>query len=75
MKWAKTVRYQASVEVQGQVFNVLLEGDFDDSFAMYINKEYTCDVEGLPDYDRLEEIIRDEIELEDRAHVAFPPQY
>lgn len=72
MKWAKTVRYQTSVQIEGQIFNVLLEGDFDNSFAMYINKEYTCDVEALPEYEELEQIIREEIELEDRAHVAFP---
>lgn len=72
MKWAKTTRYQTSVRIEGQVFNVLLESDFENSFAVYVNSEYTCEVEALPEYEELEQIIREEIELEDRAHVAFP---
>ncbi len=67
MKWAKTVRYQATISVDGEIFNIRLEKDFDEDFAVYINSEYIRDVENIPTREELEEMVGDTIELEKKA--------
>lgn len=64
MKWAKTVRYQTTLKLGRGVYNVLCESDFDDGYAVYINKEFVTDVETLPSQEELEDIILDNNVLE-----------
>jgi hypothetical protein len=65
MKWAKTVRYQTTAKVGRKVYNVLCESDFDDGFAIYVDKQFVADVDTLPTMEELTDIILENRELEE----------
>lgn len=74
MKWAKTTRYHTSIRVQEDIFNVMLESDFGTEFAVYVGGEYVCDVTDLPDRDKLEEIINEMLEVDEKSQIWFPAE-
>ncbi len=71
MKWAKTVKYQASISVEGEVFNILCENDFDDELAMSINGEYVCNIKQLPSHEDLVDYVSEQRTIEGLAKVNF----
>lgn len=65
MKWYKTVRHQAILSIDGEVFNILCEDD--DGIALSINGEYVRDVDTIPTYDELIDVIGEYAQLERMA--------
>lgn len=64
MKWAKTVKYQTTLQVGRILYNVRCESDFDDGFSVYVNNEFVSDVEKLPTEEELVQIISDNLDIE-----------
>jgi hypothetical protein len=64
MQWAKTTKYQTTIKVGRKLYNVLCESDFDDGFAVYINRQFVADIEALPTKEELIDIIADNNQLE-----------
>ena len=48
MKWAKSIRYQTVVQINGKVHNLTCLQDFDEGYSLYSNGEYIADVDELP---------------------------
>lgn len=71
MKWAKTTRYQTSVHLNGRVYNVLCESDFNDGYTLYINRQLITDIETLPTLDELTDIIADNTQIENTIKEGF----
>lgn len=71
MKWAKTIKHQTSISLNSKIFNILCEDS--GSIAVSINGEYIFDVETLPKYEELVNIIKESefIELEINEAMAI----
>ena len=71
MNWAKTIKYQASVSFDGELYNVLCEGEDGEDFALMINGEYICDVAELPTSNELMDYVDQHVTLETMARQSF----
>lgn len=72
MKWAKTTKYQATLSVDGIIHNVVLE--YDDSYALFVNRQYIMDLEYMPEYDELVSIIEEQVSIDYAASQAMAIQ-
>ena len=65
MKYVTTVRHQAILKVDGEPYTVTFEEDGD--IAMYINGSYIDDFEAIPCADKVLDLVRQYIHLEEMA--------
>jgi hypothetical protein len=71
MKWNKTERYQTSVRVGFRTYIVVCEKDFDNGFAVYVDRNFVADVDTLPTEEELKEIILDNNMLESNIKEGY----
>lgn len=57
MKWAKSIRYQASVQIDGKIENILCVQELDDDFSVYSNGDFIANVDNLPEREELVNLI------------------
>lgn len=74
MRWAKTIKYQASVMIDLKAYNIVCEGEANEDFAVSINGEYICDVSTLPTYEELLEMVSEQAAIEEMSTAPFPSE-
>ena len=72
MKWAKTIIYSGTIEVDGVLFTIKLEEESTDNYALFIAGEYTCDVDSMPTEEWLEDKIREVVILNEESLTRYP---
>lgn len=65
MKWYRRVEYNTAIMIDDKEYHITArkEGG-DDTYAIEVNNEYVADCEELPTYEYIEQIIREELQIE-----------
>lgn len=71
MNWATTIKHQVTVVLDERAFHICVEEE-DGDLMLSINNEYVRDVEALPEYEELVEIIEEELTVNKFSRVKFP---
>lgn len=71
MRWDMTERYRTSIRIGFRTYSVICESDFDDGFAVYVNKQFVADVDTLPTEEELLDIISENNMLENNIKEGY----
>lgn len=71
MRWIEQIRYISSINHNNKTYKLLCEKDFDDTYALTINGDYTTNFKELPTKEDVIEQISQIDEMEEASHGLF----